>query len=523
MVLRRWLLLLGALSVGWGCSAEVSGGGGTGAGGAGGRGGAGGGGGAGGTGGMDGAGMGGMGGMGMGGTGGAGGVGGTGGGGGATGPLRVLAANPRYFTDGSGRAIYLTGSHTWGNLQDEALVDPPPAFDYNAFLDFLVAHNHNFFRLWTWTLPHPADPYRPYTSAPFPWPRTGPGNAADGKPKFDLNQLDQAYFDRVRMRVIAAGQRGIYVCIMLFEGYDLQFLTQPDDGDPFASANNVSGIDCGGTCPHTLPQPAAVTAIEQAYLRKVVDTVGDLDNVLYEVANEAGSYSVSWQNSIIDYIHSYEAGRPKQHPMGFTFAYSGGSDSDLNASNAEWISPSTRLPPEATGNKVVVNDSDHSYYWTGLKSDGQAAQQTWVWQNFLRGNNVLFMDPYLVIWSGRNAPNGQTPDAYWEILRNALGRARTYADRMNLAAMTPQGSLSSTGYCLAHTGAGAGAGAEYLIYQPASSAQFTVNLAAGTYSYEWYDPSAGTVAATGTIAAGGGNQSFVAPFAGDAVLYLKAP
>ena len=36
----------------------------------------------------------------------------------ARGPLRVLAANPRYFTDGSGRAVYLTGSHTWDNRQD---------------------------------------------------------------------------------------------------------------------------------------------------------------------------------------------------------------------------------------------------------------------------------------------------------------------------------------------------------------------------------------------------------------------
>ena len=40
------------------------------------------------------------------------------------GPLRVCEANPRYFTDGSGRAIYLTGSHTWNNLQDMGPTDP---------------------------------------------------------------------------------------------------------------------------------------------------------------------------------------------------------------------------------------------------------------------------------------------------------------------------------------------------------------------------------------------------------------
>jgi len=34
------------------------------------------------------------------------------------GPLRLHPANPRYFADRHGRAVYLTGSHTWDTLQD---------------------------------------------------------------------------------------------------------------------------------------------------------------------------------------------------------------------------------------------------------------------------------------------------------------------------------------------------------------------------------------------------------------------
>jgi hypothetical protein len=433
---------------------------------------------------------------------------------GGTGPLRVLAGNPRYFTDGSGKAIYLTGSHTWANLVDQGTTDPPSVFDYTAYLNFLQAHNHNFFRLWTWTLPHANDAERPF-STPLPWLRTGPGMASDGKPQFDLSQLDQTYFDRLRARVIAAGQAGIYVSIMLFEGYDLQIMTQSNDGDPFAAGNNVNGVSCGGTCPHTLPQNSNVTSIEQAYLRKVVDTVNDLDNVLYEVANEAGSYSTSWQYSIINYVKQYEAAKPKQHPSGMTFQYSGGSDSDLYASPADWISPADQLPPPADGRKVVVNDTDHAYGWASMRRDGQGAQQRWAWENFAFGNNTLFMDPYLVVWPSRNAPGPTTVDPYWEVLRNALGRTRIYAQKMNLAGMTPQSSLSSTGFCLANLGS------EYLVYQPSSGAAFNVNLTSGTYSYEWYDPSSGVIAATGFVTASGGNQSFTAPFSGDAVLYLK--
>ena len=52
---------------------------------------------------------------------------------------------------------------------------------------------------------------------PFAWPRTGKAMASDGKPQFDLDQFNQAYFDRMRAPVIAARDRGIYVSIMLFD------------------------------------------------------------------------------------------------------------------------------------------------------------------------------------------------------------------------------------------------------------------------------------------------------------------
>src|SRR2546428_4336327 len=64
-------------------------------------------------------------------------------------PLRVHPTNPRYFTDGSGKAVYLTGSHTWTNLQDQDLKNPPAVFNYDDYLAFLKRHNHNFIRLWS--------------------------------------------------------------------------------------------------------------------------------------------------------------------------------------------------------------------------------------------------------------------------------------------------------------------------------------------------------------------------------------
>jgi hypothetical protein len=96
-----------------------------------------------------------------------------------------------------------------------------------------------------------------------------------------------------------------------------------------------------------------------------------------------------------------------------------------------------------------------------------------------------------------------------------MGSTLTYANRTNLAAMTPQSSLSSTHYCLANPGV------EYLVYQPQSGA-FTVTLVPGNYRYEWLNPSTNSTASSGAMTVPDGNRSFSPPFGGDVVLYLRA-
>jgi hypothetical protein len=426
----------------------------------------------------------------------------------ATGPLRRNPANPRYFTDGSGRAIYLTGSHHWNNLQDRS---GRPIFDYAAYLNFMQQHNHNFMRMWAWE----------ESSSPPLYLRTGPGTAGDGGLKYDTNQLNQAYFDRLRSRVIAARDRGIYVSIMLFQGWSIEQKEPTYNKWPvhwFNAANNINGIngdpdnDGNGHEVHTLAIPA-ITTRQDAYVRKVVDTVNDLDNVLYEITNESHTQSVQWQYHIINLIHQYQAGKPQQHPVGMTsLGYAAAkfnsipTNPPLFNSPADWISPFgggdldgyMNNPPASTGAKVILTDTDHIW--------GNGGTRVWVWKSFCRGLNPIFMDvtPPLGDWTLSTANE----------VRQAMGHTLTYARKMNLTAMTPQNGLASTGYCLAQ------AGSEYLVYQPGSGA-FTVNLAAGTYAAEWFNPATGA-ASPGATVSGGAVVSFTPPFGGTAVLYLKS-
>jgi hypothetical protein len=79
--------------------------------------------------------------------------------------------------------------------------------------------------------------------------------------------------------------------------------------------------------------------------------------------------------------------------------------------------------------------------------------------------------------------------------------------------MTSQLSLSSTGYCLAHSGA------EYLVSQPSSGA---CSVLVGTYQYEWFNPATNKIVSSGIMLLPADNHSFTPSFRGDFVLHLRA-
>src|SRR5262249_35211658 len=144
----------------------------------------------------------------------------------------------------------------------------------------------------------------------------------------------------------------IYVSVMLFEGWELQS-TDAWEAHPFPGPNNVNGVDADpagrGLLYNQLrddPMGQRVLALQEADVRKVVDTVNDLDNVLYEAANETGAYGAAWQYHIIRFVHEYEAGKPKRYPVGMTVMYPGGDDKVLIEGPADWISPNRGVPAE---------------------------------------------------------------------------------------------------------------------------------------------------------------------------------
>jgi hypothetical protein len=353
----------------------------------------------------------------------------------------------------------------------------------------MAGHGHNFMRMWRWEQARwmqfvPAT--TPIRYAPMAYERTGPGRALDGKPRFDLTRFNPEYFDRLRQRVAAAQQRGIYVSVMLFQGFSVEQKgtkgVDPKkgnawDGHPYNARNNINGIDGDlnadgeGQETHTLQNPD-VTRLQEEYVRKVVDTLNDLDNVLWEISNESHTGSIEWHNHMIRFIRRYESGKPRQHPIGMTSSPI--SNPPLFASEADWISPNGKDylddPPDTGGRKVIIVDNDHIRPWD--------SDPSWVWKNLMRGNQFILMDHYMDFRMG----SPKKPDPKHDPTRRAMGFARALAAGVNLAALVPHGELSSTKYCMAQPGR------EYLAYKPGpEEGEFRLRVEPGRYRIEWID------------------------------------
>ena len=253
--------------------------------------------------------------------------------------------------------------------------------------------------------------------------------------------MNPVFFDRLAARVQEAGQHGIYVAVMLFQGWGIERKSpdrpeNPWEFHPFHRANNVNGLDGDpdgdgeGTETHTL-MGAAVTEWQERFVRQVVDVGIRFDNVVYEIANKSTPTSVPWQEHLVEVIHDYEATKPKQHPVLFSAPW-GNREEDLWVSKAEAVSPALPAPytakygyrddpPPNDGRKVIVNDTDHLW--------GVGGTRDWVWKSFMRGLNPIYMDPY----------DAATDRDLYEQVREtregvllSLGQTKRYADRIPL-------------------------------------------------------------------------------------------
>jgi len=234
-------------------------------------------------------------------------------------------------------------------------------FDYDIYLQEMQRTGQNMTRVFTFyreksgSIPGPGDmnTLAPRVEASvMPWERVpAQGKAADGLDKFDLNQWNATYFERLKDFVKKCADHGVVCEITLFcNPYD----QQKYDLFPCSKVSNVNGVGNDLNSPRafmTLDAPSIVE-FQEKFVRKIAEGLNEFDNIYYEICNEPNLYSnfseegekkiVAWHAHLARVLRRTEEKLPKRH---------------LIAANAHFI---VKISDES--DKPIIRHEDLNYF-----------------------------------------------------------------------------------------------------------------------------------------------------------------
>ena len=441
--------------------------------------------------------------------------------------LSIYAANPAYFESPDGKPVVMIGDYEASPICPTG-VPMDPNYDYRIFFDTLKENGLNFAKVWIfygveaeYDSETPFDEYHRFNLLPYL--RTGPGLANDGRPKYDLAQFNPYYFERIAAACAAARARGIYVHLVLIDGwifripalwkfhaYNIDNNVNHVDGDP--KRTGVSTDPEQGSC--SLGN-AQVLEVEKAYLRRLVDAVNDFDNVLFEVSNE-NYYNLEWELSIARFVHEYEKGKPRQHlvmPLDLPdhdyrgVTYGAEAKNDHTKSWKTWdLAQLHATMLAARGLKQpLIYDTD------GIESDDNPVQRKGFWTAFVSGGHVNYTD-----YSFQPEIGGDERGLRRAGLRRQLGHLAAFTRQIRFWEMHPADIVrSGDAYALASP-------REAVVYLPGGGdVEVDLNGMMGALRAKWFNPRNGLFSRPSAVT-GGKTQSFEAPDRHDWVLYLQS-
>ena len=448
-----------------------------------------------------------------------------------TGRLEVCPHHPYYFRDGDCHIVLVGVS----DRQLFSIWRNDKGFSWEKYLDDLAEHRINYVRqdVFDWGKLLAPQGYPGQLSNPaWPFARTGPGKAIDGKPKFDLTKFDQSYFEkRLKPFLNEAAKRGIYVELTLFEG----LRARRDFAESLcAEANNINRLGLQArqvTSDAALDNPHLV-AIQHSYVDKVLAETAQFGNVIYEIANETGGRR--WVANLIDYIHNHpthpsrlvSAGEqtsafdPRTGKNDIVVKHRGGGglyDTDQDLQNHH-----DALLQFRVGRPVSHNEY---FLYANRSTDDVNFPRKMMWADFTAGGHSNFYD--FAFWRGTGQtindglPSRSPPPQILLGARHLLDFLS--AGKVEFWKMTPHDQLASVkAKGESHIFTLAQPAEQYVCYILGDGpATVTLHLRQGLFTARWYDPKSGRFLAQPSQTQGPGPAVFQSPpFAHDIVLYV---
>ena len=411
-------------------------------------------------------------------------------------PLTHYSANPRYFAS-NGTPIVLLGAG-----------QPLPgsiSTDYTAEVDAAAAAGANYIRLWNIAVWDGSDEY-------YPWLRTGPGTAQDGKAKFDLTQWDPNYWTKLKGCIALAQSKNMYVTVLLFErcGMSAEDTSHRWDWNPWNPLNNVNGLNLpttGAGIPafYDLTN-APLLSLQELYAAKLISETSSYPNVIYETCNEyTGTWP--WLQHWVDY---FKAGCSNMVAINFLGQTSATPSAALSYSGVDmptfhWLTTSASttnsdmIATNSFGKPVVYDETPE------ISTITLTNYQDMLWSSFVGGGNC-------------HLENGDDPTDAFTAVKYCQGFITS--NNVNFAAMSPNNSLvtktpGGTAFTLANPGT------EYVVYISGSgSGSMTMSLVSGkSYTAKAYNPSNGTYT---NLTVSGNTISGIPSYSPNIVIYVKS-
>lgn len=416
-------------------------------------------------------------------------------------PLRLHPQNPHYFLFRGRLAVLVTSGEHYG-----AVINAD--FDFRTYLDTLRRAGLNNTRVW-------AGAYREVpgnfaiernTLAPEPARFVAPWKQTAGR--FDLNQWDPVYFERLHAFMRAASKAGVVVEMNLFCPFyeDSMWEVSPMNG-----RNNVQGI---GNVPRTealTMKHGDLVQVQEAMVRKLVQELRGYDNLYYEIANEPyfGGVTLDWQQHIARVITDEEKKLGVRHLISQNIA-NGSQRIEKPFAEVSIFNFHYSRPPDSVGlnydlNRVIGNNE------TGFDGTADATYRIQGW-DFLMAGGALYnnLDYSFVVGHERGdfRYSEKSPGGGSNTLRSQLGILVRFFDSMPVIQMKPVADVLEAQPATASARVLAEPGRLYAIYLHRGKAvkdgkppfqvsaenrpeSLRLRVPAGRYAVEWWDTKSG--------------------------------
>src|SRR5258708_5566111 len=235
--------------------------------------------------------------------------------------IRIHPNNPKLFEFRGQPLVLLTATEHYG-----AVMNRP--FKFERYLADAAEKHMTLSRLFVLfrELQSSINPYstcKPETPdyiAPFR--RTGPGRALDLELKYDLDQPNPEFFERLHRFLSLASGYGIIVEVVLLSNTYMPHIWELN---PLNARNNVNGLEEIQWPEYMSQRHPKLFERQAAHVRKIVEETNRYDNVIYEICNEPGGCALGrpedpsveevnqWLLALIGVVRQTEAGLPNQH------------------------------------------------------------------------------------------------------------------------------------------------------------------------------------------------------------------